>query len=229
VGLFGRKDTSVTEQDLEDGFASRTASGLLRKLMDVGLDGLGPIDSVARVVDEALEAEKLPEQAADRIARQHVRYAAASGFVTGLGGLFTMIVALPANVTGFYVLATRMVGGIAGVRGYDVNKPEVRTAILLALVGADSDDILRKAGITSGGKVAQMALGRLPKAALMVVNKAVAFRLSTLMGARTLGRLGRMVPVVGGVIGAGLDGYLMNRIADHARREFPAVAAVVAD
>src|SRR5690606_34509259 len=83
--------------------------------------------------------------------------------------------------------------------------------------GADSEDVLRKAGITSGGKLAQMVLGRLPKAALMVVNKAVAFRISTLMGARTLGRLGRFVPVVGGFVGAGLDAYLISRIAHDAR------------
>jgi len=230
VGLFGRrKEPALTEQDLENGMTSRTANAILRKLMDVGLDGLGPIDSAARVVDAALEAESTPEQAIDLVVRKHQRYAASNGFVTGLGGLFTMIVALPVNVSGFYVLATRMVGSIAAIRGYDLNKPEVRTAILLALVGADSEDVLRKAGITSGGKLAQMALGRLPKAALMVVNKAVAFRISTLMGARTLGRLGRFVPVVGGFVGAGLDAYLMSRIAHHAREEFPPVAAVVAD
>jgi hypothetical protein len=230
VGLFGRRnEPALTEQDLENGMTSRTASAVLRKLMDVGLDGLGPIDSAARVVDAALEAEKTPEKAIDLVVRKHQRYAASNGFITGLGGLFTMIVALPANVTGFYVVATRMVGSIAAIRGYDLNKPEVRTAILLALVGADSEDVLRKAGITSGGKLAQMAMGRLPKAALMVVNKAVAFRVSTLMGARTLGRMGRLVPVVGGFVGAGLDAYLITRIANHARQEFPPVAAVVAD
>lgn len=230
MGLFGRRnEPALTEEDLENGLTSRTASALLRKLMDVGLDGLGPIDSVARVIDDVLEEESTPEKAVDLVVRRHRRYAASNGFITGLGGVITMIVALPANVVGFYVVATRMVGAVAGIRGYDVNRPEVRTAILLALVGADSDEVLRKAGITSGGKIAQMAMGRLPKAALMVVNKAVAFRLSTMMGARTLGRLGRFVPVAGGFIGGGLDAYLMTRIADHARQEFPTRAAVVAD
>jgi hypothetical protein len=55
----------------------------------------------------------------------------------------------------------------------------------------------------------------------MVVNKAVAFRLLSTVGRKTLTRFGRGVPVIGGVIGAGLDGYLLNRIADHARHEFP--------
>jgi hypothetical protein len=37
-----------------------------------------------------------------------------------------------------------------------------------------------------------------------------------------LGRFGRGVPVVGGVVGAGFDVYLLRRIAGHARAEFPA-------
>jgi hypothetical protein len=38
-----------------------------------------------------------------------------------------------------------------------------------------------------------------------------------------LTRFGKSVPLVGGVIGAGLDTYLIGRIADHAKEEFPRV------
>lgn len=135
-----------------------------------------------------------------------------------------MVASLPANIAGFYVLATRMVAGIALIRGYDLTRPEVRTAIMLALVGADSEDLLAKAGVTSGGRLAQVALQRLPRTAVMMINKGVGFRLATQVGSRTLSRFGRLVPVAGGVVGAGLDGYLMDRIADHARTEFPRAA-----
>ena len=37
-----------------------------------------------------------------------------------------MPVAVPVNVAEFYVQATRMVGGIATLRGYDLAEPEVR-------------------------------------------------------------------------------------------------------
>jgi hypothetical protein len=40
-----------------------------------------------------------------------------------------------------------------------------------------------------------------------------------------LSKLGRGVPLAGGVVGAALDGYLMKQIADHARREFPPLDA----
>ena len=38
--------------------------------------------------------------------------------------------------------------------------------------------------------------------------------------------LGRGVPLMGGVIGGGLDAYLLNKLADHVRTEFPVKATV---
>lgn len=227
MGLFGigkDKEPEAAQAVDESGAAAKMANALVGKLMDFGIDGLGPLDSVAKVVDEAKADKGEGEKAIDSIVRSHIKMGAAGGFVTGVGGLFTMTVSLPANIVGFYVLATRMVGSIAKIRGYDLDKPEVRTAVLLTLVGADSQDLLAKAGVTGGGRLAQVAIQRLPKAAVMVINKGVGFRLATQLGSKTLSRWTRAIPVAGGFVGAGLDGYLMNKIADHARREFPARA-----
>lgn len=225
MGLFGigkDEEPEAAEAVAEAGIGAKTANAVVGKLMDVGIDGLGPIDSVARVVDEALEeARGDAETAITRIVRSHIRMGAAGGFLTGIGGFVTMIASMPANIAGFYVLATRMVGSIAQIRGYDLTRPEVRTAVLLTLVGADAQDLLAKAGVVGTGKLASVAMQRLPKAAVMIINKGVGFKLATQLGSKSLSRLGRFVPVVGGGIGAGVDGFLMNRIADHARREFP--------
>ena len=43
-------------------------------------------------------------------------------------------------------------------------------------------------------------------------------------GRSTLMRFGKGLPIAGGFVGAGLDTYLIRRIADAARREFPAVS-----
>lgn len=222
MGLFGGKGEPAAEQDLDDeSRLAGVANALVGKLMDLGLDGVGPLDSVQEVVRQHQDAHGDPEGAIDALVRAHVRLGAGGGFVTGFGGLLTMGVSLPANIVGFYVLATRMVGGIATIRGYDVTRPEARSAVLLSLVGADSQEVLRKAGVTGGGRLAQVALQRLPRAAVMVINKAVGFRLASRLTTKTLSRFGRAVPVLGGVLGAGLDGYLMHKIAGHARSEFP--------
>jgi EcsC protein family len=205
----------------EAGPLAGAVTSLVESLLDLGIDGKGPFDSAQKVADVKRAEKPGAEEAIDAVVRGHLKLAAAGGFVTGLGGFITLPVALPVNVLEFYLLATRTVASVASLRGYDIKRPEIRSAVLLTLVGADADDLLKKAGVISTGRLANLAAQRLPGPALMVVNKAVGFRLLSTVGRKTLTRFGRGVPVIGGVIGAGLDGYLLNRIADHARHEFP--------
>lgn len=197
------------------------ATALVSRLVDVGIDGFGPLDSAATVADAARRRHGKVEDAIDDLVSAHGKLAAGNGFVTGLGGFVTLPVALPANIAGFYVVATRMVAGIASLRGYDLSRPEVRSAVLLTLVGADASSVLSKAGLNPGGRVAGLALKRLPAPALMVLNKGIGFRLLSQVGRHGLGRLGRGIPLAGGVIGAGLDWWLLRKIADDARSDFP--------
>ena len=137
--------------------------------------------------------------------------------------------ALPANVLGFYLIATRMTAAIAKVRGYDLRQEEIRTAVLLTLVGADADDLLKKAGMASpGGTLSNLAAQRLPGPAMMVIQKGVGFRLLATAGKNMFVRLGKIVPIVGGVIGAGLDGFMQHRVSASAKREFPTARPAVA-
>ena len=194
---------------------------LIESILDTGIDGKGPFHSAQQVADVALSGHADVEQAVDAVISSHLKLAAAGGFATGLGGFITLPVALPANVVEFYLVATRMVAAVASARGYDLRQPEIRAAVLLTLVGADSDDLLQKAGVSATGRLSNLAAQRLPGPALMVVNKAVAFRLISQLGKKALVRMGKALPVVGGVVGAGLDAYLLKRIADQARHEFP--------
>ncbi len=227
MGLFGKDDDSdIAKKEAEpddDSFASRTSLAMVRRMVDAGIDGLGPFDPSSQIVAEALKEHPETEDAIDSIIRRHYTLAAAGGFMTGVGGLLTMPVALPANVVGFYLLAARMTGAVAQLRGYDPATEQTRTALMLTLLGADADDILQRAGVVGGGTMGAIALNRVPKAAAMVINKGLGFRVATQLGRRTLGRLGRAVPLAGGFIGAGLDFYLLKRIAGHVREEFPPV------
>ena len=219
----------------EPGSATDTASGLtasatrfVERLLEVGIDGRGPLDSAQSVADKARATSAGADSAIDLVVRRHMKLAAAGGFVTGVGGLFTLPVALPVNVAEFYLVATRMVAAVACLRGYDLRQPEVRSAVLLALVGADSDDLLQKAGLTSSDRLATLAAERMPGPALMMVNKAVGFRLLSQIGRKSLPRFGKAVPLVGGAVGAGVDTYLLVRVAAHARHEFPPTMALTA-
>jgi hypothetical protein len=199
----------------------RAADTAVTYLLRAGIDGGGKLASADRAAARALHAHPDAEEAIDRIVATHTRLAAAGGFVTGIGGFVTLPVALPANVLGFYVIATRMVAAIAAVRGHDVKDDAVRTTVLLALTGSDASKVVKHAGIGVNG-VAAYALRNVSPAALMVVNKGVAFRLFVQLGRHGLSRFGRVIPVVGGLVGAAFDALLIRRIAHHAREHFPA-------
>lgn len=225
MGIFDRfgknADHSSTAQQPATGGLAGSATKLVERLLDVGIDGKAQFESARAVAEAQRSRHSSDEKAIDAVVSDHLKLAAAGGFVTGLGGFITLPVALPANVAGFYIIATRMAAAIAHLRGYDIRQKEVRSAVLLSLVGADSDDLLKKAGYASVGRLSNLAAQRLPGPVLMAVNKGVGFRLLTQVGRKTFGKLGRGVPLMGGVIGAGLDGYMVKQIANHVRSEFP--------
>jgi hypothetical protein len=199
---------------------------LIQVLLDAGIDGMGPLKSARELADLARAETRTTEGAVKKMVRSHVVKGGVGGFVTGVGGFMTMPVALPANVVEFYVGATRMVGGIAILRGYDIDDPQVRSAVLLTLVGSEADEVLAKAGLTGGGgKVLGLVGQQLPPAALLMLNKAIGFRLLRGLGEKAFARLGRGIPLAGGVVGGGIDVWMMKRIADHAMNEFPPVSS----
>jgi len=204
----------------------RAVSRLVQLLMDIGVDGVGPLKSAREYAADALDHTTTSEAAVAKIARTTVLRGAIGGFVTSVGGFVTMPVALPLNVTEFYVQATRMVASVAILRGYDIDDPMVRTAVLLTLVGSDADEVLAKAGLaTGGGRMVSLATRQLPPAGLLILNKAIAFRLLRGVGEQAFSKLGRGVPLLGGLVGGSIDTWMMKRIVDHAMGEFPPLHA----
>ena len=146
------------------------------------------------------------------------------GFVTGLGGFVTLPLLLPTNVVEFYVQATRMVGAIAAVRGYDLENEEVRVRVLATLLGEESGDVLRSLGLgpVAGAAVRGVA-GRLPDSPHSAIVQAVGGRVIRRFGLRSARLFGKAIPGLGGVLGAISDRRQLNRIAAAARTGFPPV------
>ncbi len=91
--------------------------------------------------------------------------------------------------------ATRMTAATAKVRGYDIDQPEIRSASCSPSPAPTATTCSRRPGcMAAGGKLSSVAFDRLPAPALMVLNKAVGFRLLGRIGQGTFARLGRAVP-----------------------------------
>lgn len=198
------------------------AQSFVDQLTRAAFDGVGPFGSAQEMTEEAMREHDDVEAAIDAIVASHTRMAAVEGFATGLGGFMMLPVALPANVLGFYMLAGRMVAAIAHLRGYDLADPVTRMTALVTLTGDQATTLFSKAGVVvPTGQMTRMALRAMPDSMMAMVNKAIGFKLVVGAGGKGLVKLGRAIPLAGGVIGGVVDVALLRSIAKHARKEFP--------
>ena len=202
--------------------SSSAATALVERLLDVGIEGAGPFKSAERIAEQHLAQHGDTELAIRRLIGTHRRIVTAGGFVTGFGGFAAMPVTLPADMGSFYTLSTRCVAAIAYVRGYNVHSDEVRSLVLISLIGAAGSAAVTRTGIEVSQKAALSALNKLPGQVLIDINKKVGFRLLTKFGQKGSINLVRGIPVVGGGVGAGFNAAGLTAIARHALTNFPA-------
>ncbi|CAJ1581889.1 EcsC family protein [[Mycobacterium] wendilense] len=186
----------------------------------MGVNGLGPYKSASAMAQEVLGTHGEAELAIKQLVAIHRRWVGTTGFATGIGGLATLGVALPADITTFYMLSARMSASIAALRGYDLTSEEVQSAVLISLLGAGAAGVLGKAGVDIGAKSAMVGLKRLPGHVLIEINKKVGYRLLTKFGTKGSINLVKAVPLVGGGVGAGVNVLAINQIAAYSKRTF---------
>lgn len=160
-----------------------------------GLPGLLPVEEMAR---DYMHGDELLERRIDELIRRQVAKASTSGFVTGLGGLLTLPLTIPANLSSVFYVQLRMIAAIAYVNGYDVRSDRVKTLCYACLCGNVANDVLKRVGITVGKKLSEQAIKRLPFEVIKGINRAVGFRLITKFGQTGVVNLGKAIPLVGG-------------------------------
>lgn len=179
----------------------------LQRVLDRAIGGVGPFDPAAKVADEALkEHDGDVTRAGEALVRSHSRLAATQGFLTNIGGLVTLVVSVPANVTGLTLVQLRLHAALAQLHGHDLSDAGVRSAVLVTLLGHDETESLVKKGklpgnakwLASGGSAA-------PDTPQQVATQVAATLIGLLGGKQVATTVGKRIPLFGGVVGAGTD------------------------
>jgi uncharacterized protein (DUF697 family) len=201
--------------------APQAGGGLLRRVLEVAIDGVGKVPSAKTVAARQMERSGgSVDEAVDAIIESHVRAGSAQGFMTNLGGVAMLPVAVPANVAGTAVIQVRMIAAIAHLRGYDLDDNRVRTAIMMCLLGGE--EVARR--ISDGTlPTSPMAVATAP-----IFDPALDRRVAEEVLADLLGRVGgknlalvvtKRVPLIGGGIGAVMDGIATRQLGKYAKGE----------
>ncbi|WP_188013789.1 EcsC family protein [Photobacterium damselae] len=187
---------------------------------DKAVNGVTGLDSAVDLAQSYMKNESSLVDQANSLIRWQNTKAGTAGFLTGLGGLMTMPVSLPANITSVMYVQVRMVAAIAHMGGYDLKDDQVKTLVFTCLVGNAAKDILKDIGIVVGKKMTENAIKNISGKTITKINKIVGFRLLTKFGKTGAINLGKMIPIMGGIVGATFDSVTTNQIGNTARRLF---------
>jgi len=204
----------VASEQPSDGAIQKALSWIT----EAGINGFGVMPSAQKVADDHYKSTQDVEKAIDSIIKWRTGHAAATGFVSGVGGIAALPVAIPASLLTSYALAANTAAAIACLRGFDVHSEQVKTMILLCLVGEGAEEILKATGIAFGTKLSQALIQKIPGQVLIEINKRIGFRLLTKAGEKGVVNLTKMVPIAGGVVGAGFDSMFVNRCGVFAKK-----------
>lgn len=206
------KDLSVMQQALEWAYEKATSGG-------------GVLGSSTDLAEEYLRDNggNALESCNSLIRWQNAK-AATSGFVTNIGGIATLPVAIPANIASSLIIQLRMVSAIAHIGGHDIFDDKVKTLCYVCLAGNSGGEILKEVGVQFGMRYSKAMIEKyITREVINAINKAVGFRLVTKAGTSGLVNFTKLIPVLGGVIGGTFDGVVTNSIGNFARDTFVGV------
>ena len=193
---------------------------LLNWSYEKAINGVAGLDSAYDLANDYMKTNDSLYNQANSLIRWQNTKAGTSGFLTGLGGIITLPVAIPANVASVMYVQIRMIAALAHMGGHNLNDDRVRSLVFVCLTGNAAKDILKDIGIVVGKKLAQNTIKNISSKTITAINQKVGFRLLTKFGEKGVINLGKAIPLLGGVIGASFDSVTTNTVGNIARDTF---------
>ena len=199
----------------------REMMNLLDVCYDKALQGVLPVEkSIEELAEDYLYKSSSKKKAIDDLIGYQTLLCGTNGFITGLGGLLVLPVAIPTNILSTIYIQLRMIAAIAYINGYDIYSDQVRTIAYACLTGSSTTKVLKNVGIKIGEKVVINVIKKIPVEVLVKINQQVGFRLVTKFGQKGLVNFGKMMPLVGGVVGGVFDTGMTLTIGNIAKKVF---------
>jgi uncharacterized protein (DUF697 family) len=192
----------------------------IMKVLDFAYDkavvGVPGFDTAEEMAQNYLSKNESPKKAAKSLVLWQVAKAGGSGFLTGLGGVVTMPIGIPANIASVLYVQVRMIAAIAVMGGYDLRSDQVKTLVYLALIGNSIKDVVKNVAISIGEKSAKAMIKNLSKEAIKKINQRVGYKFLTKFGEKGAVNLVKFLPLVGGIIGGTMDSsgtWIIGKVA----------------
>ena len=209
--------------DAGDGGAKKDRAGnLLKQILNLGINGSRGFSSARELGDKYLNNPEYNTKMdrIDALVKWEEKKNFTTGFLTSLGGIISLPVAIPASLGINWVLQTRMVAAMAYIGGFDIDEPQVRMTIALCLLGKKGKEILNKDIEELKNMIRNNTFSQVPKRTLLLINQTVATRLMQAAATKGFSRLSKAIPILGGMVGGILDHQSCRETAQFAKEMF---------
>jgi len=186
----------------------------------IAIDGIPGFDSSEELARNYMSKGTDKVEICNSLIKWQIAKAGTSGFLTGLGGIITMPVTIPANISSVMYVQIRMIAAIAYIGGYDLRDDRVKTLIYLCLAGSAAKNILKDMGIVIGRRITIEIIKNISEKTISAINQKVGFTLLSKFGQKGVINLGKAVPLIGGVIGGTFDSVTTVAIGNIAKKTF---------
>lgn len=184
------------------------------------INGVPGLDSAQDIANDVSQREGTLIDKVNSLIKWQNAKAGTSGFVTGLGGLLSLPITLPVNITSVMYVQIRMVTAIAIMGGYNVKDDRIRTLVYSCIAANTVAEVAKDFGLSLSNKLLIKAIEKIPTEVIKRINQAIGFKLLTKFGQKGVVNLGKTIPFIGGIINATLDVVATNTIGNIARDTF---------
>lgn len=185
---------TVATVDAEAGAMERA----LRQVLNVNPQAVQEYVAQLRAANPRVGADEL---AAGVVSRRALK-AGGIGAVTGLGGLVTLPVSIPANLVGTWRVQTTMLAIIAEIYEAEFEVDD----FFLVLGGNAVTEAMKQLGIHAGKDVTKrMVQKHITRETMKHINRVVSREILTKAGTKSATSFMKMVPLVGAPVGFAFD------------------------
>jgi hypothetical protein len=207
---------------MKSGSAPKDAASLMEWLMDKSVNGTAPLSSAESLAQEYLIDTSYADdgERIDALIQWETTKNFTAGFITGLGGILTMPVSVPADMLASWLIQARMSAAIARICGFDLSSDRVQTFILASLAGDAVKDVGKAAGIDLSQGVTKTMMKKVSAEVVEELHEQVGKRLMTAAAKKGATSLARGIPLLGGVVGGVFDATACNVVGRTAKTLF---------
>ena len=191
-------------------------------LIDMAIDGVGSFPSARHLAAGHMQRHGNVESAVNSLIRHHTTLATVQGVVTNIGGIVSLVVGTPANITGLIVIQVRMVACIAHLFGYDLDDQRVRTALSMCLLG-DKELTRQISAKILPSTPAAVATSLVVDDGFhaQVANHILRHLLGEAAGKGVVKTVAKNIPLIGGGVGGISDWYHTTAVGHCAQKHLP--------